>query len=30
MPVWFNENITKEQMSKEEEEDLKNILEKYH
>ncbi len=30
MPVWFNENIEKEQMTKEEEEDLKNILDKYH
>ncbi len=29
MPVWFNETITKEEMTKEEEEDLKNILEKY-
>ena len=29
MPVWFNEKIEKEQMSKEEEEDLQNILEKY-
>lgn len=30
MPVWFNETISKEQMSKEEEEDLKSILEKYY
>ena len=30
MPVWFNKNISKEQLNEEEEEDLKNLLEKYH
>ncbi len=29
VPVWFNEKITKEKMTQEEEEELKNILEKY-